>query len=129
MIAACPKCGARYRIDAAKLRPEGARLRCTRCEGVFRVQAPEVPERPNAPAPSRRSAETSTTPTAPPPPSSCTARVAVEAGVTDYWRKYVGLNGAVVGIDSVGESAPAGDLFKHFGFTVDNVVSAIDSVA
>lgn len=40
MIAACPTCGARYRIDAAKLRPEGARLRCTRCEGVFRVQAP-----------------------------------------------------------------------------------------
>jgi transketolase len=62
-------------------------------------------------------------------PSSCTARVAVEAGVSDFWRKYVGLNGAVVGIDTFGESAPAGDLFKHFGFTVDNVVSAIDSVA
>ena len=62
-------------------------------------------------------------------PSSCTARVAVEAGVTDYWRKYVGLNGAVVGIDTFGESAPAVDLFKHFGFTVDNVASAINSVA
>ena len=67
MIAACPKCGARYRIDAAKLRPEGARLRCTRCEAVFRVQAPEVPERPNASAPSGRPAETPTTATAPPP--------------------------------------------------------------
>jgi len=62
-------------------------------------------------------------------PSSCTARVAVEAGVSDFWRKYVGLNGAVVGIDTFGESAPAGDLFKHFGFTVDNVASAINSVA
>ena len=62
-------------------------------------------------------------------PASCSARVAVEAGVSDYWRKYVGLNGAVVGVDTFGESAPAGDLFKHFGFTVDNVVSAIDSVA
>jgi len=62
-------------------------------------------------------------------PAACTARVAVEAGVSDFWRKYVGLNGAVVGIDTFGESAPAGDLFKHFGFTVDNVVSAIDSVA
>ncbi len=62
-------------------------------------------------------------------PSSCTARVAVEAGVTDSWRKYVGLNGAVIGIDTFGESAPAGDLFKHFGFTVENVVSAINSVA
>jgi transketolase len=51
-------------------------------------------------------------------------RVAVEAGVTDYWRKYVGLDGAVVGIDAFGESAPAGALFKHFGFTVENVVAA-----
>ncbi|MDX1250818.1 MAG: transketolase [Gammaproteobacteria bacterium] len=55
-------------------------------------------------------------------------RVAVEAGVTDGWRKYVGLEGAVVGIDTFGESAPAGDLFKEFGFTVDNVVKAVQSV-
>jgi transketolase len=52
-------------------------------------------------------------------------RVAVEAGVSDYWRKYVGLDGAIVGIDTFGESAPAGALFKHFGFTVDNVVAAV----
>ena len=52
------------------------------------------------------------------------ARVAVEAGVTDYWRKYVGLDGGVVGIDTFGESAPGSVLFKHFGFTVDNVVAA-----
>ncbi len=50
-------------------------------------------------------------------------RVAIEAGVTDFWYKYVGLEGAVVGIDSFGESAPAPELFKHFGFTVDNVVA------
>ena len=62
-------------------------------------------------------------------PSSVKARVAVEAGVTGFWRQYVGLDGAVVGIDTFGESAPAGDLFKEFGFTVDNVVKAIDSVA
>jgi transketolase len=55
-------------------------------------------------------------------------RVAVEAGVTDYWRKYVGLEGAVVGIDRFGESAPAGDLFKHFGFTAENVAQAVRSV-
>jgi transketolase len=55
-------------------------------------------------------------------------RVAVEAGVTDFWRKYVGLEGAVVGIDRFGESAPAADLFKHFGFTPDNVVKAVRSV-
>ena len=55
-------------------------------------------------------------------------RVAVEAGVTDYWRKYVGLDGAVVGIDSFGESAPAGPLFKHFGFTVEHVVEAVREV-
>ena len=53
-------------------------------------------------------------------------RVAVEAGVTAFWYKYVGLNGAVVGIDSFGESAPAGVLFKHFGFTVEHVVAAVE---
>jgi transketolase len=55
-------------------------------------------------------------------------RVAVEAGVTDYWRKYVGLEGAVVGLDRFGESAPAGELFKYFGITVDGVVNAVRSV-
>ena len=55
-------------------------------------------------------------------------RVAVEAGVSDYWRKYVGLEGAVIGIDRYGESAPGPELFKHFGFTVDNVVAAVKSV-
>ncbi len=55
-------------------------------------------------------------------------RVAVEAGVTDFWHKYVGLQGAVVGIDSFGESAPAGVLFKHFGFTVERVAAAVRSV-
>ncbi len=61
-------------------------------------------------------------------PSSVRARVAVEAGVTDFWRKYVGIDGKVVGIDRFGESAPAGDLFKEFGFTVDNVVNTVESV-
>ncbi|WP_031433504.1 transketolase [Methylomarinum vadi] len=55
-------------------------------------------------------------------------RVAIEAGVTDYWRKYVGLEGGVVGIDTFGESAPAGDLMKHFGFTVENVVKNVKAV-
>jgi len=57
-------------------------------------------------------------------PAACTARVAVEAGVTAGWWKQVGPRGRVVGIDGYGESAPAPDLFKHFGFTVDNVVRA-----
>ena len=55
-------------------------------------------------------------------------RVAIEAGVTDFWRKYVGLEGAVVGIDRFGESAPAGELFKLFGFTVPNVVETVQRV-
>ncbi len=55
-------------------------------------------------------------------------RVAIEAGVTDYWRKYVGLEGGVVGIDTFGESAPAGALMKHFGFTVENVVNNVEAV-
>ena len=62
-------------------------------------------------------------------PGNVTARVAVEAAVTGGWYKYVGLNGAVVGIDRFGESAPAGQLFELFGFTVDNVVKAVNSVA
>ena len=52
-------------------------------------------------------------------------RVAIEAGVTDYWRKYVGLEGAVVGIDTFGESAPAGVLYKHFGITAEALVAAV----
>jgi len=55
-------------------------------------------------------------------------RVAVEAGVTDGWRKYVGLDGAVVGINRFGESAPAPELFKHFGFTPENVATVVRSI-
>ena len=55
-------------------------------------------------------------------------RVAVEAGVSAYWRKYVGLEGAVVGIDRFGESAPAGELFKYFGLTAENVAKAVKGV-
>ncbi len=57
-------------------------------------------------------------------PKAVRKRVAVEAGVSDFWRKYVGLDGAVVGIDGFGASAPADVLFAHFGFTVDKVVEA-----
>ncbi|MCB1733890.1 MAG: transketolase [Gammaproteobacteria bacterium] len=61
-------------------------------------------------------------------PAACTARVAVEAAVTDGWYKYVGINGAVVGMHTFGESAPAGLLFKEFGFTVEKVVEAVNGV-
>jgi transketolase len=61
-------------------------------------------------------------------PPSVTQRVAVEAGVTDGWWKYVGSAGQVVGINTFGESAPAGDLFKEFGFTVENVVKHVEKV-
>ncbi|WP_407279884.1 transketolase [Aromatoleum evansii] len=55
-------------------------------------------------------------------------RVAVEAGVTDGWRKYVGLEGAVIGLDRFGESAPAGELFKYFGITADAVAEAVKQI-
>lgn len=61
-------------------------------------------------------------------PSSVTARVAIEAGHRDYWFKYVGLNGDIIGMETFGESAPAGDLFKHFGFTVENVVERANTL-
>ena len=54
-------------------------------------------------------------------------KVAVEAGVSDYWRKYVGPEGGVVGIDRFGESAPAGELFRHFGFTAQNVAAVVQA--
>ena len=61
-------------------------------------------------------------------PKSVRARVAVEALIGDYWCKYVGLDGAVVGMNTFGESAPADELFKLFGFTVDNVVATAEQV-
>ena len=55
-------------------------------------------------------------------------RVAVEAGVTDYWRKYVGLEGGVVGVDRFGESAPAPAVYKYLGVTAEHVVAAVRAV-
>ena len=55
-------------------------------------------------------------------PASCTKRLAIEAGHPDGWYKYVGLNGSVIGMQSFGESGPGGEVMKHFGFTVENVV-------
>ncbi|GGN20139.1 MULTISPECIES: transketolase [Marinomonas] len=61
-------------------------------------------------------------------PSSVTKRVAIEAAHADYWYKYVGFEGAMVGMTTFGESAPGGDLLKHFGFTVDNVVATAEKI-
>jgi transketolase len=57
-------------------------------------------------------------------PAWCRKRVVVEAGSTEHWRAIAGLDGAVIGIDRFGESAPGDVLMKHFGFTVDHVVAA-----
>ncbi|HEU4773708.1 MAG TPA: transketolase C-terminal domain-containing protein, partial [Lysobacter sp.] len=61
-------------------------------------------------------------------PKACRKRVAIEAGVSDFWGKYVGLDGAVIGIDTFGASAPADKLFPHFGFTVERVVEVVKSL-
>jgi transketolase len=61
-------------------------------------------------------------------PAAVTARVAVEALHKDYWYKFVGLNGAIVGMDTFGESAPIADLMKHFGITTDAVVEAVNGL-
>jgi transketolase len=61
-------------------------------------------------------------------PSSVTARVAVEAGVAEYWTKYVGLQGKVVGMTSFGESAPGPAVMKEFGFTAENVAKTVEDV-
>lgn len=61
-------------------------------------------------------------------PAAVTKRIAIEAAFADFWYKYVGLDGAVVGMNSFGESAPAEQLFEHFGFTVENVVNQAKSL-
>lgn len=61
-------------------------------------------------------------------PADVTARVAVEALHKDFWYKFVGLNGAIVGMDTFGESAPAGDLMQHFGITTDAVIDAVNNL-
>ncbi|MDN7138330.1 transketolase [Pseudidiomarina sp. 1ASP75-14] len=61
-------------------------------------------------------------------PGSVTKRIAVEAGIADYWYKYVGLHGRILGMTSFGESAPAGDLFKHFGFTPEHLVAMAEEL-
>lgn len=61
-------------------------------------------------------------------PSSVTKRVAIEAGIADYWFKYTGLNGAIIGMHSFGESAPAEELYKEFGITVESAVEAAKSL-
>lgn len=61
-------------------------------------------------------------------PKSVTKRVAIEAAHVDYWHKYVGFDGAIVGMTTFGESAPGGALMKHFGFTVENVVAKASAI-
>ena len=61
-------------------------------------------------------------------PAGVRKRLAVEAAAADYWRKYVGLDGAVIGMTSFGESAPGKVLLEHFGFTVDNIVTVAGSL-
>ena len=61
-------------------------------------------------------------------PMSVTKRVAIEAGIADYWYKYVGFGGKIIGMTTFGESAPAELLFKEFGFTVENVVATAESL-
>jgi len=61
-------------------------------------------------------------------PPTILNRVAIEAAHVDFWAKYVGFNGKVVGMTTFGESAPGSDLLKHFGFTVENVVATVNSL-
>ncbi len=61
-------------------------------------------------------------------PSAVRARVAVEAGIVDYWYKFVGLDGKIIGMTTFGESAPAKDLFQHFGITTEAVIDAVKSL-
>jgi transketolase len=61
-------------------------------------------------------------------PRAVSCRIAIEAGVSDGWQKYVGLDGAVIGLDRFGESAPAEAAFEYFGFTVENIVNQVNAI-
>ena len=61
-------------------------------------------------------------------PQAVSCRIAIEAGVSDGWRKYVGLDGVVIGLDRFGESAPAEAAFEYFGFTVENIVNQVNAI-
>lgn len=61
-------------------------------------------------------------------PNACRKRVAIEAGVTDYWNKYIGLDGKALGVDTFGESAPAKALFEHFGLTEANLIQTVNDL-
>ncbi|WP_304440777.1 transketolase C-terminal domain-containing protein, partial [Oleiphilus sp. HI0128] len=61
-------------------------------------------------------------------PLEVPARIAIEAAIADYWYKYVGIDGRVIGMNSFGESAPAGQLFEEFGFTVDNILNVAEDL-
>ena len=61
-------------------------------------------------------------------PNACRKRIAVEAGVTGYWRKYIGLDGKALGVDTFGESAPAKALFEHFGLTEANLIQTVNDL-
>ena len=61
-------------------------------------------------------------------PANVTARVVIEAGVTGAWWRYAGQSGQVIGLDRFGESAPADELFRHFGFSTDNVLKVAREV-
>ncbi|ASD66072.1 transketolase [Pseudoalteromonas piscicida] len=96
--------------SADKLRAEGKKVRVVSMPStdIFDAQSPEYKESVL--------------------PSSVTRRVAIEAGIEDFWYKYVGLNGAIVGMTTFGESAPADELFKLFGFTVENIVEKANAL-
>ncbi|HNK32982.1 MAG TPA: transketolase C-terminal domain-containing protein, partial [Plasticicumulans sp.] len=95
---------------ATELSARGRRVRVVSmpCADVFDAQAPEWREAVL--------------------PSACRARLAIEAGATQSWYRYVGLDGRVIGLDRFGESAPAGKLFEHFGFTLANVVTQAETL-
>lgn len=61
-------------------------------------------------------------------PPKVKARVAVEAGVTEFWHRYVGPHGRIIGIDRYGESAPAKDVYEYFGFTIEHVIKVVEAV-
>ena len=103
----CADCGAAQREDQAACagcgKPQAVCTQCMRALPPDALRARELP-------------------------AAVRARVAVEAGITDYWYRFTGLDGKIVGMTGFGASAPAGDLYKHFNITAEAVQAAVESV-
>jgi len=142
MIAACPKCAARYRIDRERMKPEGVRLRCAKCEAVFRVRMPGPPAEPAEPAPSPVAQQSAAPPVAPdgagaqapasssPPAEMSSSSVSEQAPEPPEPPSPVAADGPLilVAIPDAELGKQCEDSLKHLGFRASGVADGVEAM-